>query len=168
MLLPDGGRGYLSKIFNDQWMASTGSCAPLDGDQRPTVGDVLRGKSGELPDLVHTHPSETLRDAIEILREYGVSQMPVVGAEPPVMAGEVAGAVIRARSADAVFAGRAHLADPSAQHMGEPFPLIGSGEPVGCHARRSESPTRSMVVDDGKPVGVITRHDLLAYLAISH
>ncbi len=63
-------------------MASYGFLrTPLDGDTtEPTVGDVLRGKSGELPDLVHTHPSETLRDAIEILREYGVSQMPVVSA----------------------------------------------------------------------------------------
>ena len=66
----------------------------LDGSvEESTVGDVLRRKSGALPDLVHTHPSETVRDAIGILREYGVSQMPVVGAEPPVMAGEVAGSV---------------------------------------------------------------------------
>ncbi|MGA8330934.1 MAG: cystathionine beta-synthase, partial [Mycobacterium sp.] len=95
VLLPDGGRGYLSKIFNDAWMSSYGFLrSRLDGSiQQPTVGDVLRGKSGQLPDLVHTHPSETVRDAISILREYGVSQMPVVGAEPPVMAGEVAGSV---------------------------------------------------------------------------
>src|SRR3546814_1004102 len=84
----------------------------LDGSvEESTVGDVLRGKSGELPDLVHTHPSETLRDAIEILREYGVSQMPVVGAEPPVMAGEVAGSVSERDLLSAVFEGRAHLAD---------------------------------------------------------
>ena len=95
VLLPDGGRGYMSKIFNDAWMSSYGFLRTrLDGStEQPTVGDVLRRKSGALPDLVHTHPSETVRDAIGILREYGVSQMPVVGAEPPVMAGEVAGSV---------------------------------------------------------------------------
>ncbi|MCY4372771.1 MAG: cystathionine beta-synthase, partial [Spirochaetaceae bacterium] len=124
VLLPDGGRGYLSKIFNDQWMASYGFLrTPLDGKTNvPTVGDVLRGKSGELPDLVHTHPSETLRDAIEILREYGVSQMPVVGAEPPVMAGEVAGSVSERDLLSAVFEGRAHLADSVEKHMSKPFP----------------------------------------------
>src|ERR1700689_4830918 len=92
VLLPDGGRGYMSKIFNDAWMSSYGFLRTrLDGStEQPTVGDVLRRKSGALPDLVHTHPSETVRDAIGILREYGVSQMPVVGAEPPVMAGVVA------------------------------------------------------------------------------
>ena len=110
VLLPDGGRGYLGKIFNDEWMSSYGFLrSSLDGADaaEPTVGDVLRGKSGGLPDLVHTHPQETLRDAIEILREYGVSQMPVVGAEPPIMAGEIAGAVTERDLLSAVFlAGR--------------------------------------------------------------
>ncbi len=103
VLLPDGGRGYLSKIFNDEWMASYGFL-PVDG--AATVGDVLRGKAGDLPALVHTHPGETVRDAIEILREYGVSQMPVVKAEPPVMAGEVAGSVSERDLLDVVFTGR--------------------------------------------------------------
>src|SRR6476620_4784891 len=127
VLLPDGGRGYLSKIFNDKWMASYGFLrTPLDGKpDEKTGGDVRRGKSGELPDLVHTHPSETLRDAVELLRQYGVSQMPVVGAEPPVMAGEVAGSVTERDLLSAVFEGRAHLADPVAKHMLPPFPLIG-------------------------------------------
>ena len=107
VLLPDGGRGYLSKIFNDGWMSSYGFLRTrLDGSvAEPTVGDILRGKSGSLPDLVHTHPSETVRDAIGILREYGVSQMPVVGAEPPVMAGEVAGSVSERELLSAVFEG---------------------------------------------------------------
>ncbi|MDV6209261.1 cystathionine beta-synthase [Rhodococcus erythropolis] len=167
VLLPDGGRGYLSKIFNDQWMASYGFLrTPLDGKTNvPTVGDVLRGKSGELPDLVHTHPSETLRDAIEILREYGVSQMPVVGAEPPVMAGEVAGSVSERDLLSAVFEGRAHLADSVERHMSKPFPLIGSGEPVSAATKALGDTDALMVVDDGKPVGVITRHDLLGFLS---
>ncbi|UDF19626.1 cystathionine beta-synthase [Rhodococcus qingshengii] len=167
VLLPDGGRGYLSKIFNDQWMASYGFLrTPLDGKTNvPTVGDVLRGKSGELPDLVHTHPSETLRDAIEILREYGVSQMPVVGAEPPVMAGEVAGSVSERDLLSAVFEGRAQLADSVEKHMSKPFPLIGSGEPVSAATKALGDTDALMVVDDGKPVGVITRHDLLGFLS---
>jgi cystathionine beta-synthase len=113
VLLPDGGRGYMSKIFNDAWMSSYGFLRrPLDESlPEPTVGDVLRGKTGGLPDLVHTHPSETVRDAIGILREYGVSQMPVVGAEPPVMAGEVRGSVSERELLSAVFEGRASLAD---------------------------------------------------------
>ncbi|MGH9251841.1 MAG: cystathionine beta-synthase, partial [Acidimicrobiales bacterium] len=83
VLLPDGGRGYLSKVFNDEWMSSFGFGGPAE--EGTTVGDVLRRKSGEMPDLVHTHPNETVAQAVAILREYGVSQMPVVRAEPPVM-----------------------------------------------------------------------------------
>ncbi|MFD1811332.1 cystathionine beta-synthase [Rhodococcus gannanensis] len=168
VLLPDGGRGYLSKIFNDKWMASYGFLrTPLDGSKaaEPTVGDVLRGKSGELPDLVHTHPTETLRDAIEILREYGVSQMPVVGAEPPVMAGEVAGSVTERELLSAVFERRAQLADPVSAHMSAAFPLIGSGEPVSAATKALGDTDALMVVDDGKPVGVITRQDLLGFLS---
>ena len=168
VLLPDGGRGYMAKIFNDKWMSSYGFLrSTLDGKTagEPLVGEVLRGKGGELPDLVHTHPSETLRDAIEILREYGVSQMPVVGAEPPVMAGEVAGAVTERDLLSAVFEGRATLAAPVSAHMGEPFPLIGSGEPVSAATRAFSETDALMVVEDGKPVGVLTRHDLLAFVS---
>ncbi len=166
VLLPDGGRGYMGKIFNDKWMSSYGFLrTPLDANTKePLVGDVLRDKTGELPDLVHTHPQETLRDAIEIMREYGVSQMPVVGAEPPVMAGEVAGAVTERELLSAVFEGRASLADPVSAHMGEPFPLIGSGEPISATKALGDCDAL-MVVEDGKPIGVITRHDLLAYVS---
>ncbi len=167
VLLPDGGRGYMSKIFNDAWMSSYGFLRrPLDESvPEPTVGDVLRGKSGGLPDLVHTHPSETVRDAIGILREYGVSQMPVVGAEPPVMAGEVAGSVSERELLSAVFEGRAKLADAVAEHMSPPLPLIGAGEQLSAAADVLRDADAVMVVEGGKPVGVITRHDLLGFLS---
>jgi cystathionine beta-synthase len=162
VLLPDGGRGYLSKIFNDRWMASYGF-ARADGSAN--VGDVLRAKTGDLPSLVHTHPSETVRDAIEILREYNVSQMPVVKAEPPVVLGEVAGSVSERELLDAVFTGRAALADRVEKHMAAPLPLVGAGEPVEVARHALESVDAVMVVDDGKPVGVLTRHDLLGFFA---
>lgn len=167
VLLPDGGRGYLSKIYNDAWMSSYGFLrTPLDGSlPEPTVGDVLRGKSGALPDLVHTHPSETVRDAIGILREYGVSQMPVVGAEPPVMAGEVAGSVSERELLSAVFEGRAQLTDAVALHMSPPLPLIGAREQASAAAKALRDVDAVMVVEEGKPAGVITRHDLLGYLS---
>jgi cystathionine beta-synthase len=162
VLLPDSGRGYLSKIFNDEWMASYGF---LRQNAATTVGDVLRAKSSGLPALVHTHPTETIRDAIEILREYHVSQMPVVKAEPPVMAGEVAGSVSERDLLDAVFTGRAQLADPVERHQGPPLPLVGSGEPVEMARKVLHDADALMVVEDGKPVGVLTRHDLLGFVA---
>jgi cystathionine beta-synthase len=161
VLLPDGGRGYLSKIFSDRWMASYGF---LHEDAALTVGDVLRTKAGDLPALVHTHPSETVRDAIDILRKYHVSQMPVVKAEPPIMAGEVAGSVSERDLLEAVFTGKATLADRVERHMGEPLPLVGAGEPLDAARRALEFADALMVVTDGRPTGVLTRHDLLGVI----
>jgi len=161
VLLPDGGRGYLSKIFNDAWMRSYGF---LPADDGATVGDVLRSKSGDLPALVHTHPTETVRDAIQILREYGVSQMPVVAAEPPVVIGEVAGSVTERDLLAVVFENTAALADRVDKHMAPPLRLIGAGESVSKLQSALHDDDSVMVIDDGKPVGVLTRHDLLGYL----
>lgn len=164
VLLPDGGRGYLSKIFNDDWMSSYGFLRqPLDPAHvaAPTVGDVLRRKSGAMPALVHTHPQETIRDAISILHEYGVSQMPVVGPEPPVVIGEVAGSVSERELLSAVYEGRASLTDPVSQHMEAPLPLLGSGESLDDAQELLSANDAVMVIEDGKPLGVLTRHDLL-------
>jgi cystathionine beta-synthase len=162
VLLPDSGRGYLSKIFNDRWMASYGF---LRSDGSATVGEVLRSKTGDLPDLVHTHPSETVRDAIEILRGYNVSQMPVVKAEPPVLLGEVAGSVSERELLEAVFSGRAALSDRVEKHMAPSLPLVGSGEPLDVARQALERVDAVMVVEGGKPAGVITRYDLLGFFA---
>ena len=166
VLLPDGGRGYLSKVFSDAWMSSYGFLRDrLDGSlEQPTVADVLRRKSGALPDLVHTHPSETVRDAIGILREYGVSQMPVVKAEPPITAGEVVGSVSERALLDKLFAGEATLSDPLERHMSAPLPIIGSGEPVSQAVAELGRADALLVHVDGKPAGVLTRQDLLGHL----
>ncbi|EAP97237.1 putative cystathionine beta-synthase [Janibacter sp. HTCC2649] len=161
VLLPDSGRGYMSKIFSDDWMSSYGF---MHSDAATTVGSILRAKSGEMPALVHTHPNETIRDAIEILREYGVSQMPVVKAEPPVMTGEVAGSVSERELLELLFVGKAHLSDSVEKHMGKGLPLVGSGEPVSTARHELEQADAVLVIEGGKPVGVLTRADLLGHL----
>ncbi len=162
VLLPDSGRGYMGKIFSDDWMSSYGF---LHEDGEKTVGDVLRSKSGAIPALVHTHPNETVRVAIDILREYGVSQMPVVKAEPPVMSGEVAGAVSERALLELLFTKRAHLADSVEKHIEPGLPLVGSGEKVSVARHELEKADGILVVDEGKPIGVLTRADLLGFLS---
>jgi cystathionine beta-synthase len=161
VLLPDSGRGYLGKVFDDEWLAQYGFL-PATGDQ--TVGEVLRGKSGLLPALVHTHPNETIAEAVHILQEYGVSQMPVVRAEPPIVAAEVAGSVSERALLEALYAGRARLTDSVEAHMSEPLPSIGSNEPVAEAVAALENADALLVQEDGKPVGVVTRQDLLSYI----
>jgi cystathionine beta-synthase len=161
VLLPDSGRGYITKVFNDEWLGHFGFL-PATGEQ--TVGEVLRGKSGALPDLVHTHPNETIAEAVHILQEYGVSQMPVVRAEPPIVAAEVAGSVSERALLDALYTGRAQLTDSVEAHMSGALPSIGSNEPVSQAVSALETADALLVQEDGKPVGVLTRQDLLSYI----
>jgi cystathionine beta-synthase len=163
VLLPDGGRGYLSKIFNDKWMARYGFLR-TPGDA-PTVADALAAKGAEIPPLVHVHPTETVRDAIDYMREYGISQLPVLKAEPPVVTGEVAGSISEKALLDALFTGQAHLHDTIERHMSESLPMIGGGEPVGEAVALLEKADAAMVRVDGKPAGVLTRQDLLVHLS---
>jgi cystathionine beta-synthase len=116
VLLPDGGRGYLSKIYS-------------------------------------------------ILREYNVSQLPVMKEEPPVMAAEVVGSIVERDLLDALLAGRARPQDPLGEHMSPPLPMVGSGEPVSAAVTAMEKAGAAVVLVDGRPAGMITRQDVLTFLA---
>ncbi len=165
VLLPDGGRGYLSKIFNDEWMADYGFLSAQTTE--PLVADVLARKERSLPELVHVHPEETVAAAIALLREYDVSQLPVVKEEPPVMAAEVVGSVVERDLLDALVTGRAKPNDPVGGHMSPPLPTVGSGEPVSRAVLALEKAGAAVVHVDGRPSGLLTRQDVLTFLAAS-
>jgi cystathionine beta-synthase len=163
VLLPDGGRGYLSKIYNDEWMADYGFLA--SDSTEPKISEVLGHKRNELPEFVHAHPDETVSAAISILREYNVSQLPVMKEEPPVMAAEVVGSIVERDLLDALLAGRARPQDPLGEHMSPPLPMVGSGEPVSAAVTAMEKAGAAVVLVDGRPAGMITRQDVLTFLA---
>jgi cystathionine beta-synthase len=165
VLLPDGGRGYLSKIFNDEWMADYGFLSAQTTE--PLVADVLARKERSLPEFVHVHPEESVGAAIALLREYDVSQLPVVKEEPPVMAAEVVGSVVERDLLDALVAGRAKPSDPVGGHMSPPLPTVGSGEPVSRAVLALEKSGAAVVHVNGKPAGLLTRQDVLTFLAAS-
>ncbi|MGA1835828.1 cystathionine beta-synthase [Herbiconiux sp. 11R-BC] len=162
VLLPDGGRGYLGKIFNDKWMRSYGFAPESEGS---TVRELIGGKNGTLPALVHAHPSDTVHDAIDIMTTYGVSQLPVLSAEPPVVMGEVIGSLDEQTLLDQVFGGRAAMTDKVGDFVAPALPLIGINEPVSAARQALTTAPALLVSDDGKPVTVITRQDLLTFLS---
>jgi cystathionine beta-synthase len=162
VLLPDGGRGYLGKIFNDEWMADYGFLTAETAE--PRVGDVLEGKEGGLPQFVHAHPTDTVRTVISAMREFDVSQLPVLSAEPPVMAAEVVGSIVEHDLLDALVTGKAAPDDQVAGLMSPPLPSVGSGEPVSFAARALGQAGAAIVLVDGKPAGLITRQDVLTFL----
>ncbi|HEY1324144.1 MAG TPA: cystathionine beta-synthase [Streptosporangiaceae bacterium] len=163
VLLPDGGRGYLSKIFSDEWMSDYGFLT--DATTEPKIADVLGCKRASLPDFVHAHPGETVAAAIDLLREYNVSQLPVMKEEPPVMVAELVGSVVERDLLDALLGGRASPKDPVGEHMSPPLPMVGSGEPVSRAVSALEKAGAAVVLVDGRPAGMITRQDVLAFLA---
>ena len=170
VLLPDSGRGYLSKIFNDDWMQDYGFLD--EGGPEAVAADVLARKDAlehaGIPQFVHMHPSESVGEAVQILREYGVSQLPVVSpgaGHPDVMAGEVIGSIVERDLLDGLFAKRFVLTDPIEGHMSEALPVVGSGESITRLMAVLERADAAVVLVDGKPQGIITRQDLLAFMA---
>jgi cystathionine beta-synthase len=155
--IPDSGRGYLSKLYNDRWMADHGFLR----SSGPTVEDLLSGRDPELPLLVHTHPDETVRTAIDIMREYGVSQLPVVRAEPPVVLGEVVGSVTEVGLLDQVLRDAAVLDRPVEEVLAPSFPTVGLGEPLDAAIATLETASAALVLDGGHPVAVVSRADIL-------
>ena len=132
VLLPDSGRGYLSKIYNDEWMADYGFLR-AGGE---TVAEVMGRKTRDLPPLVHVHPDETVRSAIALLKEFGVSQMPVVKAEPPLALAEVVGSVTDRSLLDRAF----H--DPSIvdRPLGDVMEAAAADDGHGRDGRRGRGP----------------------------
>lgn len=169
VLLPDGGRGYLSKIFNDSWMRSYGFSEVAAGE---TVADVLEVRRrtdaqgrASIPDLVHAHPSDTVLDAINMMTEYAVSQLVVLGAEPPVMMGEVVGTVDERGLLDLLFRDAAKPTDAVGDHVAPRLPLIGIHAPIDQARAALADADALLVTVDGRPHTVLTRQDLVAYLA---
>ncbi|MEV7771750.1 cystathionine beta-synthase [Kitasatospora sp. NPDC086791] len=169
VLLPDGGRGYLSKIFNDDWMADYGFL-PSSTDEAH-IGEVLGRKEaieqGGIPQFVHMHPNETVAEAVRVLREYGVSQMPVVSpgaGHPDIMAGEVIGSVVEKLLLEGIFAKEIELTDTLDKVMSKPLPVVGSGETVTNLMTVLEKADAAVVLVEGKPQGIVTRQDLLGFL----
>jgi cystathionine beta-synthase len=85
--------------------------------------------------------------------------------EPPVMAAEVVGSIVERDLLDALLAGRATPQDPLGEHMSVPLPMVGSGEPVSAAVAAMEKAGAAVVLVDGRPAGMITRQDVLTFLA---
>ena len=166
VLLPDSGRGYLSKIFNDQWMKRFGFLIE-DG---PTAGDVLGAKRAggdqTMPDLVLIRPDEPARRGFAFMRDLGVSQLVVsVSTEPPFAVKEVSGMLSELELMDKVFRDPSVLDRPVAEVMESAMPMVGIGETVSDIVDRLDAGTSVLIIDGGHPVGVVTRQDVLQFLA---
>jgi cystathionine beta-synthase len=160
-ILPDGGRAYLSKIFNDAWMTQYGF---LDRSGDRTVGDVLRDKTtaGEIPPFVTVGTHQRVKDAISLLHEHRVSQLPVVsGTDAGTIVGSVGERGLLKRAMDNPQLMSAAIVDV----MEPPFPAVTTADPVREAVELLTGEGQALtVMEDGNPVGLVTRADLLESL----
>jgi len=161
VLIPDSGRGYLSKVFNDDWMASFGF---LESDG-PVIRDVLGTRPGDVPDLVYVQPGTTAREAFATMRSHGVSQLPVAKGEMPLSAAEVMGSVDELALMQQSFDKGAVMGLPVEQLMGPKLPTIGIGQPIALAVELLENNRALLVLDGGRPRGVVSRSDVLSFLS---
>jgi cystathionine beta-synthase len=162
VLLPDGGRGYLAKVFDDGWLAGLGFLATGEGR---SVGELFADRDGSYPPLPHVRPEHTVAETVARLRACGVPALPVVVTEPPVMAAEVAGSVSEQQLLGALATGRAHPDDAIAAHLAAPLTPVGVGQPVSVAAAALEDHDALLVHADGRPVAVLSRAAALDALA---
>jgi cystathionine beta-synthase len=162
VILPDGGRAYLSKVFSDAWMRQYGFL-PRDGHL--TVGDVLRRKreAGDLPALVTVQPHYRVREAVSLLHEHRVSQLPVVNPDNPT---EIVGA-IGERGLLKHAAADPSLLDAEIERVMEPpFEAVSSDDPVREAVELLAGDQQALLVMSGGRIeGLVTRADLLEALA---
>jgi cystathionine beta-synthase len=161
VLIPDSGRGYLSRVFNDEWMATYGFLRECE----LSVFTVLEARSEDLPALLYVNPEHTVRQAIQLMRTNGVSQLPVCKNDPPFAAAEVSGAVDELDLMDAAFRDPAVLDTPVEKVMGPKLPTIGIGQPLSRVVEMLDRAPALLVLAGGRPLSVMTRTDVLAFLS---
>jgi cystathionine beta-synthase len=163
VIVPDGGRGYLSKIFNDAWMDQYGFLDKPGGDR--TVRDVLRAKHGanEIPPLVTVDSHQKVKDAIALLHEHRVSQLPVTSASDP---NAIVGSIGERGLLRHAVGNPALLSSEVVGVMEPPFPAVSTTDPARDAVEMLSREERSalLVTEDGRPVGIVTRADLLESL----
>jgi len=163
VLLPDSGRGYLSKIYNDDWMASNGFLDRSGAAAR--VREVLAVKGGDLPAIVHVHPDEPVREAIATLHTYAVSQMPVVKRDDAESRDDVLGSIRERGLLEHVFRDPATLERTVGELMDDPLPVVDARDTVeGAMSVLTGQAAAVLVCDGPVPTGVLTRADILEFL----
>jgi cystathionine beta-synthase len=149
----------MSKIFNDEWMIANGFLA--EGKRRATVGDVLRSKT-PAPPLITVKDTDTVKAALDLLREYEISQIPVVRDH------EQVGSINDIAVMQSVFDRADILHKPVSEVMGRPFPTLEQFEEIDRAYKLLTLANPAIVVtDDNEPIGVLARQDIISFLSAS-
>jgi len=161
VLLPDTGRQYLSKLYSETWLLQHGM---LERPEIVRVEEVLSAKSGEIPALVTVDAHDKVRQAVETLQEHGISQAPVVR-EASVDVSQFVGSIRDRELLERVFRDPDALQADVAEAMAPPIPMVEWDAPIEDAFTELERTPAVVVTKAGQALGVLTRSDLLEFLA---
>ncbi len=167
MILPDGGRSYLSKFYDDNWMIQYGFMERTS--PTPSVDEVLRFKRGEateVPDLVTIESTKKVGAAIELMQRYGISQLPVVRHESAESLADIVGSIQERSLLDRVFKNPDALNEDIAVAMQPPLAAVDARASLNDVFADLRGPSAAVVVGiAGRPAAILTRSDLLEFLS---
>jgi len=156
VLLPDTGERYLSKVHSDAWMRDN----RLLDTHYVKVGEVLRRKSVDIPALVSVAETEPIRSALELIKRYNISQLPVTRER------EIVGCVEEGDITSAVLENVQSLDEPVRRIMHDPLVMVSAGESVDQAIKLLANRNAVLVEEVGEPQGILTRLDLIEYVAV--
>jgi cystathionine beta-synthase len=162
VILPDTGRNYLSKLYSDSWLLQYGM---LERPEVIRVEEVLAAKHGEIPPLVTVSAHEKVRRAVDVLQEFGISQAPVVREAGTLDVAQVVGSIRERALLDRLFRDPEALQSDVAEVMGPPVPMVEHDQPVEVAFEALQLGPAVLVVKGGQVLGVLSRSDLLEFLA---
>ena len=165
VLIPDSGRGYLSRVFDDAWMAGHGFLRGADHPVAEVLADVVATRRSDVPLLVYARPEDTVRRAINVMRGHSVSQLPVAKGDMPLAAAEVMGAVDELVLMDLAYRAPQIMDESVEKVMGPALPTIGIGQPLALAVELLDWANAVVVLSGGRPHAVLTRTDVLDYLS---
>ena len=157
VLIPDSGRGYLSKVFDKNWMITMG----FTDQGGATVADVISGKPDDKMKLTYVNPQATVREAIEIMQAHNLSHIPVAKGEMPLAVAEVIGSVSEDSLREKSLEAHDILERAIEELMDQPLPIIGVGEALDVVAHKMEKSPVALVLVAGKPHTLLTRVEVL-------
>ena len=158
-VLADTGERYLSKVFNDEWLREN----QILEAERVSVGELLEARNSGAPPLISVAPTATVRQALNLMSTYNVSQLPVLDVGDGVGAVSEQGLMARALEQPAT------LDQPVQDVMDAPFPVVDADLPVErLTTLLSRETPAALVRREGKIAGIVTRYDVLHQLAGIH
>jgi cystathionine beta-synthase len=156
VLLPDTGERYLTKVHSDEWMRDNHLLDPAV----TRVSDVVGGKGRKIPGLLTVQAGEPLRKALALVEQHDITQIPVL------REGAVVGTLFDNEILKRVLEDSSVLDQPVDSLMGDPLPIVRSEEPVEHVTRLLASRNPAVLVsDNGKVTGILTRFDMLQFIA---